>query len=156
MNDRDQPVGEMTLGGFVEALASEQPAPGGGAAAAVAAALGASLTAMVVRLSLDRPKYAEHAALHGLVFKWDDPFWDSHTPPWDYGCRCYVVPLTEAQVRRMGVRVRNVGYVRKRIRVPGQGRRGIGPNPRFVRGKFNLEAIDRELREAVEGMVNGE
>lgn len=72
MNDRDQPVGEMTLGGFVEALASEQPAPGGGAAAAVAAALGASLTAMVVRLSLDRPKYAEHAALHAEALEKSD------------------------------------------------------------------------------------
>jgi formiminotetrahydrofolate cyclodeaminase len=72
MNDRDQPVGEMTLGGFAEALASEQPAPGGGAAAAVAAALGASLTAMVVRLSLDRPKYAEHAALHAEALEKSD------------------------------------------------------------------------------------
>ena len=52
------------MGEFAEALASEQPVPGGGAAAAVSAALGASLTSMVVRLSLDRPKYAEHAALH--------------------------------------------------------------------------------------------
>ena len=52
------------MGEFAEALASEQPVPGGGAAAAVSAALGASLTSMVVRLSLDRPKYAEHGALH--------------------------------------------------------------------------------------------
>ena len=42
----------------------QQPAPGGGAAAAVSAALAASLTAMVVRLSLDRPKYADYADLH--------------------------------------------------------------------------------------------
>lgn len=27
----------------------------------------------------------EHAALHGLVFHAKDPFWDAHTPPWDYG-----------------------------------------------------------------------
>lgn len=58
------PVADQNLGGFLEALASEQPVPGGGAAAAVSAALAASLTAMVVRLSLDRPKYAEFAALH--------------------------------------------------------------------------------------------
>ena len=58
------PVADQQLGGFLEALASEQPAPGGGAAAAVSAALAASLTAMVVRLSLDRPKYADYADLH--------------------------------------------------------------------------------------------
>jgi glutamate formiminotransferase/formiminotetrahydrofolate cyclodeaminase len=58
------PVSDQPLGDFLEALASEQPAPGGGAAAAVSAALAASLTAMVVRLSLDRPKYADFADLH--------------------------------------------------------------------------------------------
>ncbi len=64
MSDSEPTVAEMSLGEFAEALASERPVPGGGAAAGVAAALGASLTAMVVRLSLDRPKYADHAALH--------------------------------------------------------------------------------------------
>lgn len=58
------PVADQRLGHFLEALASEQPVPGGGAAAAVSAALAASLTAMVVRLSLDRPKYADFAELH--------------------------------------------------------------------------------------------
>ena len=57
-------VADQHLGDFLEALASEQPVPGGGAAAALAAALAASLTAMVVRLSLDRPKYADFAELH--------------------------------------------------------------------------------------------
>lgn len=58
------PVADQRLGDFLEALASEQPTPGGGAAAAVSAALASSLTAMVVRLSLDRPKYADFAVLH--------------------------------------------------------------------------------------------
>jgi formiminotetrahydrofolate cyclodeaminase len=57
-------VAASSVGEFMEALASDQPTPGGGAAAALAATLAASLTAMVVRLSLDRPKYAEHAQLH--------------------------------------------------------------------------------------------
>lgn len=64
MTDLQRSVAEMRVGDFAQALASEKPVPGGGAAAGVAAALGASLTAMVVRLSLDRPKYAEHSALH--------------------------------------------------------------------------------------------
>jgi formiminotetrahydrofolate cyclodeaminase len=58
------PVADQRLGDFAEALASEQPVPGGGAAAAISAALAASLTAMVVRLSLGRAKYAEFADLH--------------------------------------------------------------------------------------------
>lgn len=64
MNDLQRTVAEIPLGDFVQALASDEPVPGGGAAAGVTGALGASLTAMVVRLSLDRPRYAEHMALH--------------------------------------------------------------------------------------------
>lgn len=95
----------------------------------------------------------EHAALHGKVLRWDDPFWDSHTPPWGFGCRCFFRPLTTAQVKRMGVRVVTGGYVGRRIRVPGRGGRGIKPDPRFKRGAFDLKGIDRELRQALERMM---
>ncbi|PTY03907.1 hypothetical protein DB346_02955 [Verrucomicrobia bacterium LW23] len=36
-----------------------------------------------------------HAALHGLVLPASSPFWNGHTPPWDWNCRCQVVPLTQ-------------------------------------------------------------
>jgi methenyltetrahydrofolate cyclohydrolase len=55
---------ELTVQGFTEELASDRPVPGGGSAAAIAAALGASLAAMVARLSVGRPRYEAHAALH--------------------------------------------------------------------------------------------
>ena len=64
MSESIERITHMTLGDFVAALASEKPTPGGGSAVALAASLAASLTSMVVRLSLDRPQYEQHAALH--------------------------------------------------------------------------------------------
>ena len=46
------------LNTFISSLASGEPTPGGGSAAALAGALGAALAAMVGRLTAGRPKYA--------------------------------------------------------------------------------------------------
>ena len=51
----DLPVHE-----FLERLGSSDPVPGGGSAAALAAAMGAALVAMVAELTIGRPAYAEH------------------------------------------------------------------------------------------------
>lgn len=46
------------LQSFLDALASNAPAPGGGAAAALMGAAGAALVSMVCNLTLGKPKYA--------------------------------------------------------------------------------------------------
>jgi len=35
-----------------------------------------------------------HAALNKRVLPANSPFWDRHTPPWEYGCRCDVRGIT--------------------------------------------------------------
>lgn len=51
---------DLTLADLTARLASSDPVPGGGSAAAIAAALGASLVAMVASLTTGRPKFADH------------------------------------------------------------------------------------------------
>jgi len=58
-----------------------------------------------------------HAALHGLILPADDPFWNDHFPPWDWGCRCRVIPVTveeyqEAEAERTAGQV-NPTYANK-------------------------------------------
>lgn len=37
---------------------------------------------------------AAHAALDGIVLPAASSFWQSHYPPWEWGCRCQVIPLS--------------------------------------------------------------
>ena len=54
-------LSEFSVQRFVETVASDSPAPGGGSVAALEASLGAALTAMVANLTQGRKKYAEFA-----------------------------------------------------------------------------------------------
>lgn len=42
-----------------------------------------------------------HAALDGIIAPSNSPFWRDHTPPWDFGCRCDIVGLTDDDVEEL-------------------------------------------------------
>ncbi|WP_353627605.1 phage minor head protein [Ralstonia pseudosolanacearum] len=44
-----------------------------------------------------------HAALHGRVYRYDDPIWQYLFPPNGYNCRCRVVALSERDMRAKGL-----------------------------------------------------
>jgi formiminotetrahydrofolate cyclodeaminase len=54
-----EPIGDRTIRGFLDALSSDSPTPGGGAVAALCGAAGAALVAMVCRLTVGRDAYEE-------------------------------------------------------------------------------------------------
>jgi formiminotetrahydrofolate cyclodeaminase len=61
MGDSTQ-LTDLPVHAFLERLGSSDPLPGGGSAAALAAAMGAALVAMVAELTIGRPAHAEHEA----------------------------------------------------------------------------------------------
>lgn len=69
----DARFGDMTIDGFLGAMASKDPTPGGGAAAAIAGATGAALIAMVGRLTLGKPGFEDlEERMQALVHRADE------------------------------------------------------------------------------------
>jgi len=101
---------------------------------------------------------AEHAALHRKVFRWDDLAMQpgAFLPPWDYGCRCGVIPLTAGMVRRgrMTVWTYSGGAIRPTDGPQAKRAKPIKlePNPNYDRSakRFDLSELDADLRKIVE------
>jgi SPP1 gp7 family putative phage head morphogenesis protein len=45
----------------------------------------------------------EHEEWEGLTLSVDDPFWDEHYPPSDYGCKCRLRQVSQAEAEELGI-----------------------------------------------------
>ncbi|ACL05244.1 phage head morphogenesis protein, SPP1 gp7 family [Desulfatibacillum aliphaticivorans] len=51
---------------------------------------------------LDASSRPEHAAMHGKIFRWDHPVWQTWYPPNGFNCRCTVVSVSKREIERNG------------------------------------------------------
>lgn len=54
---------------------------------------------------LDNRTRPEHKAMHGKVFRYDDPIWQTMYPPNGWNCRCFVNSLTPEDIKKQGLTV---------------------------------------------------
>ena len=47
-------------------------------------------------------KREAHGPFHGMILRYDDPFWSTGTPPNGWGCQCYRNQLTQSQAKALG------------------------------------------------------
>lgn len=62
-----------------------------------------ALPIVVYRSKLDGRERPEHGAWHNTALPADHPWWDTHYPPCDWGCRCQTVSMTRGQAARRGL-----------------------------------------------------
>ena len=54
---------------------------------------------------MDASTRPEHAMLNGLVYRYDDPFWQSFYPPNGWRCRCRVRALSDYKVKSKKIKI---------------------------------------------------
>lgn len=52
---------------------------------------------------LDSKTRPAHRLLHGKVFRYDDPFWNTHYPPLGFNCRCRVRALSKDDIQKKNI-----------------------------------------------------
>ena len=93
----------------------------------------------------------QHLEWDGLVLPVDHPFWKTHGPPNDWGCRCILRQLSEAVMRRRGLEVSEPPEIRTREwtnRLTGETRavpEGIDPGWDYNPGEAHVRRAQRGL-----------
>ncbi len=112
---------DMTVRGFLDELASQSPAPGGGTASAVAGAMGVGLAAMVAGLTDTSQMSAEDASrVDEISHRWKELIWallgcaDDDTAAFNEVMKAFKLPKTtdeEKRARREAIQLALKGAV---------------------------------------------
>jgi SPP1 gp7 family putative phage head morphogenesis protein len=71
---------------------------------------------------MDRRTRPTHSAMNGLIFRSDDPFWDSFYPPNGFNCRCRVRALDSDNMQERGLLLSSSQGKLSEIKIPaGKG-----------------------------------
>ena len=74
--------------------------------------------------------------LRDKVFRIDDPFWDSFTPPNHFRCECWIITLDDDDIERLGLTVGKgadaLSYVSKPVSDIGSGREVVRDVPVYT------------------------
>ncbi len=95
---------------------------------------------------LDGQTRPAHRAMHGRIFRFDDPGWRSFYPPCGYRCRCRVRTYNQREMDKRGLQVDRTAGQLQDVQVPlsngttatvtrytgsGMGPKGFQPDPGF-------------------------
>lgn len=100
----------------------------------------------------DRRTRSEHAHLDGRIFRKDDPFLRTHTPPWEFNCRCWLEEITAKAAGKTPERIQKPTPPKK---VTVDSRSGFVFDPATVFEEFDLSGVRSaeergNIREAAE------
>ena len=96
-----------------------------------------------------------HRALDGVVLPTLDPFWDSHTGPWDWGCRCTKAGLPESAVNKIRDRDAD-GPPEARQIIEGAAKKKLDENGSLFRSVDGAPARNYDVRAPIERATTAE
>lgn len=96
---------------------------------------------------LDSRTRPQHRAWHGTVLAVDDPWWETHSPPNGWSCRCNVQQLSDRDLKRFGFTpstpppVETRPWTNRRTGETIQVPRGIDPGFGYNVGEAHMRAL---------------
>ncbi|WP_147693982.1 phage head morphogenesis protein [Vogesella mureinivorans] len=80
---------------------------------------------------LDTRTRPRHAAMHGRVFRYDDPFWRAFYPPNGWNCRCRVRTRSQRDIERQGIKTSSSEGLMEAVQQPIDRQGNTRPAPLF-------------------------